>query len=145
MTQLNACLGFFLHDLLSVMDRGYVFNLIKTYMKDLSAKIHTEGESVEQSPALWGLQIDFLRIVSSHEHFIPLNLPQYGPAGHLSGSSSPTPSLRSVDSASSCISTVMGDRSSWAELSSEFRRQHFLVGLCLTNLQLALEDRKSVV
>ena len=52
MTQLNACLGFFLHDLLSVMDRGYVFNLIKTYMKDLSAKIHTEGENVEQSPAL---------------------------------------------------------------------------------------------
>ena len=31
--QLNACLGFFLHDLLSVMDRGFVFSLIRTYMK----------------------------------------------------------------------------------------------------------------
>ena len=31
--QLNSCLGFFLHDLLSVMDRGFVFSLIKTYMK----------------------------------------------------------------------------------------------------------------
>ena len=38
-------------------------------------RIHGEGEANEQA-ALWGLQIDFLRIVSSHEHFIPLNLPQ---------------------------------------------------------------------
>ena len=38
MVQLNACLAFFLHDLLSVMDRGYVFTLIRTYMKDLCAR-----------------------------------------------------------------------------------------------------------
>merc|ERR1719244_1922641 len=36
MVQLNACLAFFLHDLLSVMDRGYVFTLIRTYMKEIS-------------------------------------------------------------------------------------------------------------
>jgi hypothetical protein len=61
--QLNACLGFFLHDLLSVMDRGYVFNLIRTYMKDLTAKVHSqhEGQEEGQGAALWGLQIDFLR------------------------------------------------------------------------------------
>ena len=39
----------------------------------------------------------------------------------------------------------MGDRSSWAELSSEFRRQHFLVGLCLTNLFNALEQENGDV
>jgi hypothetical protein len=33
MEQLNACLAFFLHDLLSVMDRGFVFSLIRKYMK----------------------------------------------------------------------------------------------------------------
>ena len=38
MVQLNACLAFFLHDLLSVMDRGYVFTLIRTYMKDLCSR-----------------------------------------------------------------------------------------------------------
>ena len=38
MVQLNACLAFFLHDLLSVMDRGYVFTLIRTYMKDLCTR-----------------------------------------------------------------------------------------------------------
>ena len=32
--RLNACLAFFLHDLLSIMDRGFVFSPIRTYMKD---------------------------------------------------------------------------------------------------------------
>merc|ERR1719206_496775 len=142
-TQLNSCMAFFLHDLLSVMDRGFVFSLIRTYMKEVTNNI-TIMEP-EHSSVLWELQIDFLRIISSHEHFIPLNLPQYGPAGFTSGSSSPTPSLRSIDSATSFISTMMGDRSSWAELSSEFRRQHFLVGLCLTNLFNALEQENGDV
>ena len=135
-TRLNACLAFFLHDLLSIMDRGFVFSLIRTYMKDVTTNIANMDSEV--SPNLWSLQVDFLRIISAHEHFVALNLPQYGPSGVTSGTSSPTPSLRSIDSASSFISTMMGDRSSWAELSSEFRRQHFLVGLCLTNLHNAL-------
>ncbi|XP_023320823.1 dedicator of cytokinesis protein 7, partial [Eurytemora carolleeae] len=135
--QLNACLGFFLHDLLSVMDRGFVFSLIRTYMKEVSAKV---ADDPENTVPLWELQIEFLRIICSHEHFIPLNLPQYGPSDLTSGSSSPTPSLRSIDSAASLVSTMMGDRSSWAELSTEFRRQHFLVGLGLTNLYNALDQ-----
>merc|ERR1719300_153733 len=130
--RLNACLAFFLHDLLSIMDRGFVFSLIRTYMKDVTTNI--ANMDPEMSPILWQHQIDFLRVISCHEHFVALNLPQYGPSGITSGASSPTPSLRSIDSAGSFISTMMGDRSSWAELSSEFRRQHFLVGLCLTNL-----------
>ena len=95
--QLNACLAFFLHDLLSVMDRGYVFSLIKTYMKvsslsySLKPKINnlTTNQEVTASitlnpetpdSSLWGLQLDFLRIICSHEHFVPLNLPAYGPS-----------------------------------------------------------------
>jgi hypothetical protein len=38
MEQLNACLAFFLHDLLSVMDRGFVFSLIRKYMKVRGAR-----------------------------------------------------------------------------------------------------------
>ena len=34
---MNTSLGFFLNDLLSVMDRGFVFSLIKTYWKQVSA------------------------------------------------------------------------------------------------------------
>ncbi len=141
--RLNACLAFFLHDLLSIMDRGFVFSLIRTYMKDVTTNI--ANMDPELSPVLWELQIDFLRIISCHEHFVALNLPQYGPSGITSGASSPTPSLRSIDSAGSFISTMMGDRSSWAELSSEFRRQHFLVGLCLTNLHNAVNQENGDV
>ena len=137
-TRLNSCLAFFLHDLMSIMDRGFVFSLIRTYMKEVTTNI--SNLEPDQAAGLWELQVDFLRILGCHEHFVPLNLPQYGPAGLTSGSSSPTPSLRSIDSASSFISTMMGDRSSWAELSSEFRRQHFLVGLCLSNLSHALQQ-----
>jgi hypothetical protein len=107
----------------------YSFFYIHTKLcQEVSGKI---AENPEKTSALWQLQIDFLRILCSHEHFVPLNLPQYGPNGLSSGTASPTPSIRSVDS---LISTMMGDRSAWAELSSEFRRQHFLVGLALANL-----------
>jgi len=33
--RLNTSLAFFLNDLLSVMDRGFVFTLIKTYWKQV--------------------------------------------------------------------------------------------------------------
>merc|ERR550519_1724346 len=110
MTQLNCCLAFFLHDLLSIMDRGFVFSLVKTYMKEVTLAVNANTETPDSN--LWGLQLDFLRIICSHEHFVPLNLPSYGPSSGLySGASSPTPSIRSVDSTSSFVSTMMGDRS----------------------------------
>ena len=34
---LNTSLAFFLHDLLSLMDRGFVFQLIKEYIKKVCA------------------------------------------------------------------------------------------------------------
>ena len=64
--------------------------------------------------SLFALQIDFTRIVCSHEHYVALNLPSHHPSLdiHLGtgssslggGTSSPTPSLRSNDSQSSFIS-----------------------------------------
>merc|ERR1712106_1078970 len=36
---INSVLAFFLGDLLSVMDRGYVFGLIRNYCKQMSNKI----------------------------------------------------------------------------------------------------------
>ena len=43
---LNSSLAFFLFDLLSIMDRGYVFALIRTYCKQMSAKISTLPDAV---------------------------------------------------------------------------------------------------
>lgn len=132
---MNASLAFFLFDLLSVMDRGYVLSLIKTYYKQMSAKISSLPDAV----GLIGLKLDFLRIVCSHEHLVPLNLPFGTPFTPSSAPCSPTPSVTSSNSQSSFVSTLVGgDRTSFSELSLEFRQQHFLIGLVLGDLAAVL-------
>lgn len=140
MENLNSSLAFFLHDLLSVMDRGFVFSLIRTYSKDITSK----ATSTVDSASLWSLQLQFTRIVCSHEHYVALNLPCNNPATAsvtfdlYSGTASPTPSVRSNDSQSSFISHLT-EKTHWAELTPEFKRRHFLVGLVLSQLSSAFE------
>lgn len=89
-------------------------------------------------------QLDFLRVVCSHEHFVALNLPHTNSviSNSTTSSPSPSPSLSSSTSQSSLVSTVIGGFSSLgnlAELSNEFRQQHFLVGLVLSELAAVFE------
>nr|CAD7402776.1 unnamed protein product [Timema poppensis] len=133
---LNTSLAFFLFDVLSIMDRGYVFFLIKTYYKQMSAKI----SSLPDAASLVSLKLDFLRIVCSHEHFVALNLPFGTPFTPSSAPASPSLSVCSSASQSSFISTLIGgDKMSFAELSPAFKQQHFLVGLVLSDLASVLE------
>ncbi|XP_046985251.1 dedicator of cytokinesis protein 7 [Schistocerca americana] len=133
---LNASLAFFLFDLLSIMDRGFVFTLIKNYCKQMSSKI----SSLSDAACLINLKLDFLRIVCSHEHFVALNLPFGTPFTPSSAPSSPNPSISSSTSQSSFVSTLVGgDLMSFADLSPAFRQQHFLIGLVLTDLATVLE------
>ncbi|XP_037960753.1 dedicator of cytokinesis protein 7 [Teleopsis dalmanni] len=126
---LNASLSFFVFDLFSIMDRGFVFGLIKTYYKVLISK----NASI---PDLMNYKIDFLRIVCSHEHFFALNLPFGTPYTTFSAPCSPTPSTTSSNSQTSYSST---ERALHADLNSDFRQQHFLVGLVLSDLATVLE------
>ena len=91
--------------------------------------------------------MDFVRIVGSHEHFVSLNLPSVNPlldnSGIGGGAASPSPSIRSNDSQSSFIahSTVSNhDRVHWAELTNDFKRKHFLVGVIMNLLSKALDQ-----
>ncbi|XP_035698985.1 dedicator of cytokinesis protein 7-like isoform X3 [Branchiostoma floridae] len=130
---LNASLAFFLTDLLSLMDRGFVFNLIKTYCKQVSGKI----ASLANSTTLTTLKLEFLRIICSHEHFVVLNLPFIAPA---SRPASPCPSISSSTSQSSYISSsTVTDKGAVGELSVEFRQQHFPVGMLLSELSVVLD------
>jgi hypothetical protein len=70
-SRLNSSLAFFVHDLLSIMDRGYAFGLIRDYCKKMDAKIGT----LPDAGYLLIYKLDFLRIICSHEHVISLNLP----------------------------------------------------------------------
>uniref|UniRef100_A0A6Q2YE61 Dedicator of cytokinesis 6 n=1 Tax=Esox lucius TaxID=8010 RepID=A0A6Q2YE61_ESOLU len=118
--RLNSSLAFFLNDLLSLIDRGFVFNLIRSYYKQL----HT----AQNPSSLTALRMDFTRIVCSHEHYVTLNLP----CSTLSPPASPSPSTSSTTSQDQGVASMF-------ELSVPFRQQHFLSGLLLTELSLILE------
>uniref|UniRef100_A0A3Q3R0N4 Dedicator of cytokinesis 6 n=1 Tax=Monopterus albus TaxID=43700 RepID=A0A3Q3R0N4_MONAL len=131
--RLNSSLAFFLNDLLSLMDRGFVFNLIRSYYKQIANKLHTA-----QNPStLNALRMDFIRIVCSHEHYVILNLP----CSTLSPPASPSPSTSSTTSQSSAFSSMVQDQgvATMFELSVPFRQQHFLSGLLLSELSLMLD------
>ncbi|XP_050781479.1 dedicator of cytokinesis protein 6 isoform X3 [Gopherus flavomarginatus] len=130
---LNSSLAFFLNDLLSLMDRGFVFSLIRLYYKQIGNRL----PSAQNPPALVALRVDFLRIVCSHEHYVSLNLPWHS----LSPPASPSPSVSSATSQGSAFSSPAQDQrvASMFELSVPYRRQHFLAGLVLTELALILE------
>ncbi|XP_046442972.1 dedicator of cytokinesis protein 7-like isoform X3 [Daphnia pulex] len=131
---LNIHLSFFLHDLLSVMDRGFVFSLIRCYIRTLA---EDKALYPNEIPHITSLKLDFLRVICSHEHFVALNLPYSTPLCSSTASSpSPSPSVSSSNSQSSFVSTLVGVSSSarFAELTGEFRQQHFLIGLVLSEL-----------
>lgn len=64
--QLNKSLSQFTKRLLSFMDRGFVFKLIRMYMDRFSP-----GDP----RALQEFKFSFLQEICSHEHYVPLNLP----------------------------------------------------------------------
>uniref|UniRef100_A0A5S6QDK1 Dedicator of cytokinesis protein 7 n=1 Tax=Trichuris muris TaxID=70415 RepID=A0A5S6QDK1_TRIMR len=149
--QINCSLAFFITDLLSLIDRTFVFGLIRLYCK----QIVTKCQSTPESAGLLSMKLDFLRIVCSHEHYVTLNLPfASGPlpiavphGGNATSNRAPSPSP-SISSRSSTGSTALGSTTSAgsigaAELTSEFRSHHFLSGLVLTNLACVLEANNS--
>ncbi|XP_023379201.1 dedicator of cytokinesis protein 6 isoform X7 [Pteropus vampyrus] len=131
--RLNASLAFFLSDLLSLVDRGFVFSLVRAHYKQVATRL----QSAPNPAVLLTLRMDFTRILCSHEHYVTLNLP----CCPLSPPASPSPSVSSTTSQSSTFSSQAPDPkvTSMFELSGPFRQQHFLAGLLLTELALALE------
>ncbi|XP_064467293.1 dedicator of cytokinesis protein 6-like [Ornithodoros turicata] len=147
--QLNASLSFFLRDLLSIMDRGFVFQLIKSYCQQVGAAVCALPSTVCESATLLScLKLDLLRVVCSHEHFVALNLalvipprpPSIALEGPCSPPASPCPSVASSQSSGGAGGTpsTSGGVASW--LCSEFRQQHFLLGLVLSDLASALHS-----
>uniref|UniRef100_A0A8D1VA83 Dedicator of cytokinesis 6 n=1 Tax=Sus scrofa TaxID=9823 RepID=A0A8D1VA83_PIG len=131
--RLNASLAFFLSDLLSLVDRGFVFSLVRAHYKQVATRL----QSAPNPAVLLTLRMDFTRILCNHEHYVTLNLP----CCPLSPPASPSPSVSSTTSQSSTFSSQAPDPKviSMFELSGPFRQQHFLAGLLLTELALALE------
>uniref|UniRef100_A0A8C4F0T5 Dedicator of cytokinesis 8 n=1 Tax=Dicentrarchus labrax TaxID=13489 RepID=A0A8C4F0T5_DICLA len=123
--KVNISLAFFLYDLLSLMDRGFVFQLVKNYCNQVDVSM----------PTLISMRLEFLRILCSHEHYLNLSLFFSSPA---SAPASPCPSISS-QSSSSCSFQEQQRILGLFELSQDFKQQHYLAGLLLTELSAALD------
>uniref|UniRef100_A0A4W6CA93 Dedicator of cytokinesis 8 n=1 Tax=Lates calcarifer TaxID=8187 RepID=A0A4W6CA93_LATCA len=124
--KVNISLAFFLYDLLSLMDRGFVFQLVKNYSKCVSL------------PTLISMRLEFLRILCSHEHYLNLSLFFSSPA---SAPASPCPSISSQVCPTCQLGFALTQQRILGlfELSQEFKQQHYLAGLLLTELSAALD------
>jgi len=78
------------------------------------------------------LKLNFIRIVSSHEHYLTLNLP----FTNLIASPMNNMSLSSLTT-----SLLHQPYTLTTELSDDFRQQHFLVGIILCDLVTSLQSR----
>ncbi|VDK44685.1 unnamed protein product [Anisakis simplex] len=176
---INASWAFFLRDSFSLMDRSFVMNLVKQYNRELTTKISVSAEPC--TTTLMSLKLDFVRIISSHEHFVILNLPlgltapygmvssHSGGSFHSSGSSDansvsgvsstqiisahgsapqlqpPSPSNSSLSSRASSQAAESHGSVGSAELTTDFRSRHFIIGLALADLAAVLETPNSLL
>lgn len=106
----NKALAFFLTRCLSMMDRGFVFRLIKIYLDNF----HVARDSV----ALHGYKFEFLAIITAYEHHIPLNLP--------------------ITISKSKSQENHTKQENPMNISDEFARTHFIVGILLQEVRSAL-------
>ncbi|CAG9768957.1 unnamed protein product [Ceutorhynchus assimilis] len=135
--KLNAALAFFFFDLLSIADRGWVLQLLRSYIKDIQTKISSNADG----SILVELKLEFARIICSHEHYVALNLPFSSPFMSSAASVSPSPSVTSSTSQNSFLSGAPPSQervNTFAELSPEYRQHHYLAGMILGDLATVL-------
>uniref|UniRef100_A0A672I4K5 Dedicator of cytokinesis 10 n=1 Tax=Salarias fasciatus TaxID=181472 RepID=A0A672I4K5_SALFA len=122
----NLAVAAFVKRCFTLMDRGFTFKLISNYINMITAT---------DSKVLCELKFEFLREVCNHEHYIPLSLPL--PSARITGTSPPP---RAVAGSSVDVVTVIHQYN----LTGEFCRKHFLTGLLLRELGLALQDEQDL-
>uniref|UniRef100_A0A671SE74 Dedicator of cytokinesis protein 10-like n=1 Tax=Sinocyclocheilus anshuiensis TaxID=1608454 RepID=A0A671SE74_9TELE len=112
----NMAIAAFVKRCFTFMDRGFTFKLISNYVNMITAS---------DNKTLCELKFEFIREVCNYEHYVPLSLP--------------IPSAR-----------ITGQRKTHAldfpeySLTEEFCRKHFLTGLLLRELGLALQDEQAL-
>ncbi|XP_029462551.1 dedicator of cytokinesis protein 11 isoform X2 [Rhinatrema bivittatum] len=118
----NYSLASFIKRCLTLMDRGFIFNLINDYMSAFSPK---------DPKVLTEYKLEFLQTVCNHEHYIPLNLPmQFA-----------KPKLQRVqDFFSYAVERFTSLDSLEYSLSDEYCKNHFLAGLLLREAAIAFHD-----
>ncbi|XP_018588078.1 dedicator of cytokinesis protein 10 isoform X3 [Scleropages formosus] len=117
----NLAIASFVKRCFTFMDRGFTFKLISNYINMITAS---------DNKTLFEFKFEFLREVCNHEHYIPLSLP--------------LPSARITDLGSPSESQIAQVDVPEYSLTGEFCRKHFLTGLLLRELGLALQDEQDL-
>ena len=134
---LNFYLAFFVSDLLSVCNRYWVFNYVKSYVMRMNSFIDKQTQNMSDPSCLVALKLEFLRVVSTHEHFVILNLPFYSESANMfdipSFRASNLSSVSQVSTSTLSADSVVADT-----LSVDFKQNHFLMGLLLQEFKLLL-------
>ncbi|KAJ0009333.1 hypothetical protein NQD34_001035 [Periophthalmus magnuspinnatus] len=110
----NHSLAVFVKRCFTFMDRGFVFKQINNYIN-----CFVPGDP----KTLYEFKFEFLRVVCSHEHFVPLNLPMPFGKGRIQR-----------------FQDLQLDYS----LTDDFCRNHFLVGLLLKEVGGALQEYREI-
>ncbi|KAG7235399.1 hypothetical protein INR49_002710 [Caranx melampygus] len=110
----NHSLAVFIKRCFTFMDRGFVFKQINNYMN-----CFVPGDP----KTLYEFKFEFLRVVCSHEHYVPLNLPMPFGKGRIQR-----------------FQDLQLDYS----LTDDFCRNHFLVGLLLREVGGALQEFREI-
>ncbi|KAL3847595.1 hypothetical protein ACJMK2_018498 [Sinanodonta woodiana] len=114
----NHSLAYFVKMCFTLMDRGVVFQLISQYMQNFA---------VTDFKVLQEYKFEFLRIVCSHEHYVPLSLP-----------------LMRKGLIKSYKDIKLEDLKSDYTLSEEYRKTHYMPGLLLQELRRALSEPREI-
>ncbi|CAK6965515.1 dedicator of cytokinesis protein 9 isoform X2 [Scomber scombrus] len=110
----NHSLAVFIKRCFTFMDRGFVFKQINNYMN-----CFVPGDP----KTLFEFKFEFLRVICSHEHYVPLNLPMPFGKGRIQR-----------------FQDLQLDYS----LTDDFCRNHFLVGLLLREVGGALQEYREI-
>uniref|UniRef100_A0A8C2HI05 Dedicator of cytokinesis 10 n=1 Tax=Cyprinus carpio TaxID=7962 RepID=A0A8C2HI05_CYPCA len=118
----NMAIAAFVKRCFTFMDRGFTFKLISNYINMITAS---------DNKMLCELKFEFIRELCNYEHYVPLSLPV--PSARITGQRAPrAPPL--------CVSLDFPEYI----LTEEFCRKHFLTGLLLRELGLALQDEQDL-
>ncbi|ESP01696.1 hypothetical protein LOTGIDRAFT_172449 [Lottia gigantea] len=109
----NKSLANFVKNCFTLMDRGFVFRLVSKYIENFNPGDHR---------ILHEFKFEYLRIICSHEHFIPLSLPLMRKG----------------------LVKNFKDLKHDYTLSDDYRQIHYLVGLLLHELKMALNEPRDI-
>lgn len=126
--QLSLSLAYFIHDLITVIDRTCILNMVKIYFRRFL-------QSTVDQTSLIKLKIEFLHVICLHEYYVQMNLPM--PDWWMSKMENQFFDELSLG-AFSFETEQQAPIPNFLDLTETFFTHHYLVGILLSTLSYVL-------